>query len=88
MTSGWNFGFKKKRDCIICVVTTKALISGAVIAQLICTVVFTYANRFSHNAAHLTFLQPKLQKGNKQCLFDNPRTVMVNKENDIRIQRP
>ena len=30
----------------------------------------------------------KMKKGNKQCLFDTPRTVMVNKKNDIRIQRP
>ena len=29
-----------------------------------------------------------MKKGNKQCLFDTPRTVMVNKENDIRIQKP
>ena len=30
----------------------------------------------------------KMKKGNKQCLFDTPRTVMVKKENDIGIQRP
>ena len=30
----------------------------------------------------------KMKKGNKQCLFDTPRTLMVNKENDVRIQRP
>ena len=30
----------------------------------------------------------EMKKGNKQCLFDTPRTVMVNKENDIRTQRP
>ena len=27
-----------------------------------------------------------MTKGNKQCLFDTPRTLMVNKENDVRIQ--
>ena len=26
------------------------------------------------------------KKGNKQCLFDTPRMVMVNKNNDVRIQ--
>ena len=29
-----------------------------------------------------------MKKGNKQCLFDTPRTLTVNKENDVRIQRP
>ena len=29
-----------------------------------------------------------MKKGNNQCLFDTPRTLMVNKENDVRIQRP
>ena len=36
------------RDCSICVAKTKALISGAVTAQLICVFVFAYAkSRFS-----------------------------------------
>ena len=35
-----NFGFRKKRDCIIHVVKTKVLISLAFTAKLICTVVF------------------------------------------------
>ena len=35
-----NFRFKKKRDCTICVGKTKALISCAVTAQLICVFVF------------------------------------------------
>ena len=29
-----------------------------------------------------------MKKGNKQCLFDTPCTVMVNKVHDVRIQRP
>ena len=40
-------------DCIICVAKTKALISFAVIAKLICVFVFAYAkSRFSQDAAH------------------------------------
>ena len=41
------------RDCTIRVAKTKALISCAVTAQLICVFVFAYAKiRFSHVAAH------------------------------------
>ena len=47
-----NFGFKKKRNCTIRVAKTKALISFAVTAKLICVFVFTYADCwFSHEAA-------------------------------------
>ena len=42
-----------KRYCTIRVAKTKALISFAVTAKLICVFVFAYAkNRFSHNKAH------------------------------------
>ena len=34
----------------------------------------------------MAFLMKK--KGNKQCLFDTPRILTVNKENNVRIQRP
>ena len=45
-----NFGFRKKRDCTIHVAKTKALISFAVTAKLICVFVFAYAkSRFSHD---------------------------------------
>ena len=48
-----NFGFRKYRDCSIHVAKTKALISFAVTAKLICVFVFAYANcQFSHDAAH------------------------------------
>ena len=41
-------------DCTIRVVKTKALISFAVTAKLICVFVFAYAKfRFSHNKAHI-----------------------------------
>ena len=53
------FGFRKKRDCTICVVKTNALISCAcVTAQLICVFLFAYARkkRFSHDAAIIYFL--------------------------------
>ena len=44
----------KKRDCTIYVAKTKALISFAVTAKLICVFVFAYAKcRFSHDAAHI-----------------------------------
>ena len=50
-----NFGFKKKKDCSVRVVKTKALISFAVTAQLIRGFVLAYANCwFSHAVAHLS----------------------------------
>ena len=53
----WNFGFRKQRDCTIRVAKTKALISFAVTAKLICVFVFAYAQiRFSHVAAHIILL--------------------------------
>ena len=44
-------------DCTIRIIAkTKALISFAVTAKLICVFVFAYANsRFSHNPAHIMF---------------------------------
>ena len=45
----------KKRDCTICEAKTKALISFAVTAKLICIFVFAYAKiRFSHAVAHFS----------------------------------
>ena len=42
-----GFGFRKKRDCTICVAKTKALICGFV---------FTYAkSRFSHKEAQIMY---------------------------------
>ena len=53
----WNFGFRKYGDCSIRVAKTKALISFAVTAKLICVFVFAYAKiRFSHDAAHMLLL--------------------------------
>ena len=47
----------KKRDYTIRVAKTKALISFAVTAKLICVFVFAYAkSRFSHNEAYLAYL--------------------------------
>ena len=52
----WNFRFRKESDCTICVAKTKALISFAVTAKLICAFVFAYAkSRFSHDMAHFSF---------------------------------
>ena len=42
-----NFGFRKSRNYIIHVAKTKALISYAVTAKLICASVFAYANCWS-----------------------------------------
>ena len=39
-----NFGFRKKSNCTIRVAKTKALISFAVTAKLICAFVFAYAD--------------------------------------------
>ena len=51
----WNFGSRKQRYCTIQVAKTKALISFAVTAKLICVFVFAYAKiRFSHVAAHMS----------------------------------
>ena len=48
-----------KRHCTLYVVKTKALISCALVAQLICVFVFTYAkSRFSHEVAHITLGSP------------------------------
>ena len=44
-------------DCTIYVAKTKALISFAVTAKLICVFVFAYAKCwFSHDAAHIVIL--------------------------------
>ena len=52
----WNFGFRKKRNCIIRVAKTKALISFAATAKLICAFVFAYTKCwFSNDAAHILF---------------------------------
>ena len=49
-----NFGFRKKRDCTIYIAKTKALISFAITAKLICVFVFAYAkSRFSRDEAQV-----------------------------------
>ena len=51
-----NFGFRKYRNCTICAAKTKALISFAVTAKLICAFVFANADfRFSNVAAQILF---------------------------------
>ena len=46
-------------DCTSRVAKTKALISFAVTAKLICVFVFAYAKiRFSHDAAQISFITP------------------------------
>ena len=52
-----NFDFRKYRGCTIYVAKTKALISFAVAAKLICVFVFAYTkSRFSHNEAHMILI--------------------------------
>ena len=47
-------GFRKKGDCTIYVAKTKALISLAVTAKLVCVFVFAYAYRwFYRDTAHI-----------------------------------
>ena len=49
-------------DCAIRIAKTKALISCAVTAQLICVFVFTFVkSRFSPNEAHFKIWNPKFQ---------------------------
>ena len=57
MVGGLNFGFRKKRNCTIYGAKTKALISFAATAQLICAFDFAYAKiRFSHGVAHSLYI--------------------------------
>ena len=59
----WTFVFKKDRNCSSYVAKTKALISFAVTAKLICVFVFAYAkSRFSHNEAHFISMVVKQQE--------------------------
>ena len=48
-----KFRFEKERDCTIRVAKTKALISCAVTAQLICVFVFAYANCWCYHVSHV-----------------------------------
>ena len=58
----WNFVFRKERDCTICVVKTKALISFTVTTKLICVFVFAFAKiRFSHVAAQMSLSVDTIQ---------------------------
>ena len=84
-----NFGYRKDRDCPICVAKTKALISCAVTAQLNCTFVFGYAkSRFSHDAAQMWIIMFQLsyqtgtecsKESNKRCLFNVHKIIEVHK---------
>ena len=58
-------------DCTIYVAKTKALISFAVTAKLICVFVFAYAKRwFSHDAAQLYYPCREQQKSDQTILAD------------------
>ena len=56
MARSFKFWITRRGIVLVWVVKTKALISCAVTAQLICAFVFAEANRqFSYNAAHIIF---------------------------------
>ena len=66
-------------DCTIRVAKTKALISFAVTAKLICVFVFAYAkSRFSHNAAHIFQLPTNLLRAGRVFTFEPPPGVSAN----------
>ena len=76
----WNFAFRKQRDCAIQVAKTKALISFAVTAKLICVFVFAYAKiRFSHVAAHIYIAFKKNNMENTVDIheFLNGRSITI-----------
>ena len=61
MARGLKFRIKKEEGCTIRVAKTKALISFAVTAKLICVFVFANAKCwFSHDAAQMTTLNDKM----------------------------
>ena len=65
-------------NCTIRVVKTKALISFAVTAKLICAFVFAYADCwFSHEAAHLVF---RPAKSNVMMSIKKYRKINVSKK--------
>ena len=68
------------RYCIIRVAKTKALISFAVTAKLICVFVFAYTKlRFSHNAAHIlmsyTFNAFRFSSANEVNVLQDRKTI-------------
>ena len=65
-------------DCTTRVAKTKALISCAVTAQLICVSVIAYAkSRFSHNEAHMLLVLYSLRKSLKGYDFRHIQTADI-----------
>ena len=65
---------------IMDVAKTKALISCAVTAKLICTFVWAYAkSRFSHDAAQLPLKIIRLMKMTKKdcCNYKNKKSIII-----------
>ena len=74
-------------DCTIHVAKTKALISFAVIAKLICVFVFAYAKCwFSHDAAHIS-LYPFQILNLTQALKDNKSPVQLVQMPVVTVER-
>ena len=70
-------------DCTIRIAKTKALISFAVTAKLICVFVFAHArNRFSHNEAHIVLAYNVVNASHRRKYFDFTMAMkMKNKSN-------
>ena len=70
-------------NCTIYVVKTKALISFAVTAKLICVFVFAYAkSRFSHEVAHMIYKEKCFRtmentNNNLDCFYDTSKTKKI-----------
>ena len=66
-------------DCTIRIAKTKALISLAVTAKLICVFVFAYAKSpFSHDGAHVMPMLQKISVMNRQTGQADIQIVFVN----------
>ena len=79
MARGLKFGFRKQKDCTIYVAKTKAQISCAVTAQLICVCkkpvlhneahIIIYINRHNRHADKNPYLGDR--RADSQCLHKN-----------------
>ena len=64
------------RYCSIRVAKTKALISFAVTAKLICVFVFAYTKlRFSHNEAHILMSYIRFSSANEVNVLQDRKTI-------------
>ena len=84
----FRLNFKKKRHCTIRIAQTKALISFAVTAKLICAFVFAYAKiRFSHDAARWK-LSLNAVKFELVLFILHPNCPSLTSKKKIRLEKP